>query len=103
MAHTETSRSHAAEEQAKMSAVAHACPSCTAETSVFIVKHTRERLHSEVKCAVAHPVQLEEPLDLLALSSSAAHQQVAQLIHRPQLVEDVTPLKTGNNRERGTT
>lgn len=39
-------------------------------------------------------MQLEEPLDLLALASSAAHQQVAQLIHRPQLVEDVTPLQT---------
>lgn len=42
---------------------------------------------------MAYPVQLEEALDLLALPTTAAHQQVAHLVHRPQLLEDVTALQ----------
>ena len=42
-------------------------------------------------------VDFEEVLDLLALSTRAHDQQVAQLVDRPQFVEDATPLQCGQN------
>jgi len=38
-------------------------------------------------------VQLEEALHLLALPAHARDQQVPQLVHGPQLVEDMAPLQ----------
>lgn len=38
-------------------------------------------------------MQLEEALHLFAFSSSAAHQQVTELVYWPQFLEDMTPLQ----------
>lgn len=40
-----------------------------------------------------YPVQLEEAFNLFTFSSSAAHQQVTELVYWPQFLEDMTPLK----------
>ena len=50
----------------------------------------------------AYPVQLEEAFNLFTFSSSAAHQQMTELIHWPQFLEDMTPLQDGKERTLNT-
>lgn len=96
VAHWETSLSQAAVEHARISAVAQACSSCTEQTRPECTRSVRNTpagcskgaaliLHEGVRVSeydALYPVQLEEAFDLLTFSSGAAHQQVAELIHR---------------------